>query len=268
MTTHLLRAGTDDHSEVLEYLERDHLVNTFAIADIVHYGWESAFQEVYLQREESVIGVFVKYRDTLIIAGSPGSLDGAAVTDLIIRMRVSRVMGLAANLKRVDEFLPSHSEPNYFRTRLLYQPQPTSVPKVIPGLRFAQQADAARIHAFLQSDATTKALYPDPVMIVNRLRIGEGVHLLVERRGEIVAHANTAASTKRSAMIGGLLVAPDFRCRGMATGLVAYLSDCLHKGGQTPCLMSNHPTESSLFANEGFLPLADWAMIDLKCSLR
>lgn len=61
-------------------------------------------------------------------------------------------------------------------------------------------------------------------MIADRIRNNDGIHLMLERDGEIVSHGNSTAGAGRTVMLGGVGTAPAFRGRGYASEIVSALS--------------------------------------------
>lgn len=261
----LHRSNVENQEQLLEYLSRDPLVNTFAIADVSFYGMESAFQDVYFQQDEhGYQGVYVRYCSTIIVAADPKTIDPQAISSLI-DAQTTTIMGPARTIRNLRNWLQAHRFTPQFTASNLYQlPDPLSSSRPQIPIRTATEEDVLQIHRFLQSIPELRSLYPDPRMIVNRMRSGEGVHVIVENEaGEIIAHGNTAATTEYAAMIGGVGVSTKFRRRGIATEIVSFLSGLIQNSRRTPCALSAQPPGHSIFDSLGFHHLIDWGILTL-----
>lgn len=264
----LRRSTVDDQEQLLEYLSRDPLVNMFAIADVSYYGTDSAFQDVFFQQDRhGYQGVYVRYCSTIVVAADSAAIDPQAVSDLI-EPQTATIMGPASAVRKLGNWLQKQRFAPQFTASNLYQlPDHVDSARLPVPIRTATEEDATHIHQFLQSIPELRSLYSDPRMIINRMRSGEGVHVIVENEaGTIIAHGNTAATTKYGAMIGGIGVSPEFRRRGIATEIVSYLSGMIQNSRRTPCALSAQPPGHSIFDSLGFRHLVDWGVLNLTSS--
>ena len=85
-------------------------------------------------------------------------------------------------------------------------------------------------------------------MIADRIRNNDGIHLMLERDGEIVSHGNSTAGAGRTVMLGGVGTAPAFR---------AVLAE-----GKKPCVFCGRGPEENLFDRLGFRTVGGWATLE------
>ena len=128
--------------------------------------------------------------------------------------------------------------------------------------RRAEPADAGRIHRFLQSLPEFTSLYASGEMIADRIRNNDGIHLMLERDGEIVSHGNSTAGAGRTVMLGGVGTAPAFRGRGYASEIVSALSRAVLAEGKKPCVFCGRGPEENLFDRLGFRTVGGWATLE------
>ena len=73
----------------------------------------------------------------------------------------------------------------------------TNFEKPMANLRIAKLDDVDDIYQFLMSFPEFVAPYGEKAMIVNRITNNEGIHVLFEENGKIIAHGNSAAKTEK-----------------------------------------------------------------------
>ena len=127
----------------------------------------------------------------------------------------------------------------------------------------AEEKDVDRIYDFLMRIPQLRNMYGQKQMISNRIVSGEGEHIFLAEDGEIVAHANSAASTKWSCMIGGVGTAPQWRHRGLGHEIVSVLAGRALEKGQTPVLFSEKEEEENLFCDLGFHRIGQWGVLKI-----
>lgn len=101
------------------------------------------------------------------------------------------------------------------------------------GLRKAGPCDADAIYAFLQQIEGFAAMYASKEMLVQRLDSDDGIHLVLEAGGHILAHANSTVATRQTVVLGGVATRADMRGRGFASAVVSELCRCMQAKGRS-----------------------------------
>lgn len=257
----VIQANAEHHGLIMTFLQREAVYNTFLISDIQSHGYDKDYQQVHLSLDHrgACRGVYLRYFNNLILAGDATEEDAPFIVSLA-DSRVETVMGKAGAVAPVEARLSApHS---YARKELLHLPDGQQLTADLPA-RTASLSDVERVHAFLMSITEFQQIYAAKDMIKNRILNKEGQHLYLERDGQIIAHANSAAGTEHTCMLGGVAVAPKHRGQGLAKGLVSTLCRGLLAEGKTPCPFSEVPREQSLFAAIGFKKIGDWGVVAL-----
>ncbi|MEG1878496.1 MAG: GNAT family N-acetyltransferase [Pseudoflavonifractor sp.] len=247
---------------LVRFLERDAVYHTFILSDMLHYGFQAPFQQIYMQTSPGgdCTGVFLRYYHNLILAGEAPGAEFPALWALV-GGQVSTVMGKAALVQGLQE--ACDLKPWSLAVKDLY-----ALPggeHLLPPLPAAEEADLENvdaIHDFLMQVPQFRALYGEKAMIENRIRQGDGRHLTLTQNGQIAAHANSAAGTELACMVGGVAVAEALRGRGLGHQIVSELCRRLRAGGQTPCLFSDYPPSRSLFCDLGFEKVGTWGVLE------
>ena len=170
-------------------------------------------------------------------------------------------MGRGELVKQVLDYLDSTW--NMVESNLYVQPIPVQIlEKPMANLRIAKLDDVDAIYQFLMSFPEFVAPYGEKAMIVNRITNNEGIHVLLEENGKIIAHGNSAAKTEKSCMLGGICVDPAYRGNGYAQKVLSVLSEYIHREGKMPCIFAPADSEYSIFEKTGFEIYGTWAVVN------
>lgn len=250
-----------DRGTLRAFLNEKPVYHTFILSDLEMYGFDKDFQAIYMQEEqESCIGVFLRYFHNLILAGDTQKLDHEGVCRLVGR-EITTIMGKAEIVETVTRYLGRLTKLTY--NNLYIHKGVTEAKCDIGEVRLADLDDVDRIYRFLMEFPEFKDLYSDKKMLDNRMKSGEGIHLLIERDGEIIAHGNSAASADLTCMMGGICVKEEYRRRGYAKKILQALSGEIHKQKKLPCIFSPANQEHSIFSELGFEIYGNWGVAQL-----
>lgn len=252
----------EQKSVLLSYLEQEAKYNTFLISDIQHYGFDKPYQQIYvnLGPDSQFVGVYLKYYGNLILAGETSGLDLPFLVDCISQ-GVDTIMGKASLVQSVVEALPMKYD---FTIKTLLSIDKTD--KLQPPSSLIQTAglnDVDDIYSFLMGIPSLRQSYANKDMLINRIKSGEGTHLFIKQGGKIIAHANSAAQTRKSCMLGGLGVATPYRNKGLGTSLIAALSRKSLAAGRTPCVLTEASADHSLFTRLGCEEIGKWGIAEI-----
>lgn len=256
----MIRKCSDkDYHVLMHYLEHEPVYHTFIIADIARYGFDKDYQTVYMQEaEEGCCGIFLRYYNNFIVAGDTGAIDfqeaGSLVTD-----EITTVMGRAELVSHICSGLDRDYE---YEQKALYtyegrerRAAPQGEP---PAIRQAGLGDVDRIHGFLMGIPQLRPLYTQKAMIENRIRSGEGIHVIMEKDSEIIAHGNSAACADLTVMLGGIGVSPQYRRKGYASRIMERLCREIQKGNRIPCIFAGDEVSRALCEKTGFVKYGSW----------
>ncbi len=248
--------------KLLAYLEQQPLINTFLLADIEKYGFNQPFQQVWLEEKNGALqAVYLRFYQNIIVYSHCNHLDAEFVQLLIEQFDILLVMGRGADMDCLSSLEHGnwslvkkgfYSMPNDY---LL--PEPTALP-----LRTADCGDVDLIHNFLCGIEGFAAMYASRDMLYDRIHSGDGIHLLYEKNGKLISHANSTTPSRYGAILGGVATAPEVRHMGHASAVVVALSRQILSLGLQPCVLSAAPSGQNLFESIGFTRVEDWNTIE------
>lgn len=244
-------------------LAADPVANTFLIADIDHFGFESGFQKVWL--DEAAGAVYLLYYDNLALyAPKPEAVNAAFAAKTAREHSAACVMGRLETVAPLAALLPGMALRDEVFCALDAGQAPRATPAMLAAAGEAQKAapaDADEIHAFLGGFAELAGKYASKEMIAARLAGADGLHLVIRRGGRIAAHGNTAAATAYATMIGGLAAAPEHRGEGLGGGVALALCRRIMAAGARPAALCSAKAYAGFAARLGFKQLCRWGML-------
>lgn len=253
-----------DHKDtdiLMEYLLKEQILNTFIIADIEIYGYDKEFQQVYMNLNKSgaCTDVVLRFHNNLILSGAKETMDFNFVATLLTD-DINNIMGEGELVLGFKEEMDI--EGNYIEKKM-YTLDNTE--KLIPHseIQIATLSDVDNIYDFIMTHEEINFLYKNKDMITNRISSGEGMHLIMKREGEIIAHTNSAAGTNVSAMVGGVSVKKEFRNIGLGKAIVSEICKYIIEDKKQPCLFSAQERDHNLFLELGFEEYKKWGTLGL-----
>ena len=250
----------------MDYCLAEPNINLFILGDIKNFGFESPIQDVWYQtRQGKISGVALRHHDNLIIYSQKLNMDFQDVTQLLKIRKIRIISGKGIVLDRLLPFLQN----SYIRREMQFC-ELANVENVLKETRevfVATEADAMEIaEAYGQIEEFT-GLYASDVsqryeQIINRIRSKEGIHMGFKVNGKIVSHANSAAETTVSGMLGGIMTLPEYRNRGLASKVVSALCKDLGQRGKSACLFHSNPNAGRIFNRLGFQDTNKWVIVE------
>lgn len=252
-----------DYDKLMNYLEKDAVIHTFIISDIEIYGFDKPYQKVYINEDENNIckSVILRYYNNLIISGEDKWIDIEFIEKIIISQGIKNIMGSADLVKKLYD---SNQEAYIYSEKLFYTMSNDLKLKDCSDVSKAELGDADDIYNFLMSIDEIKGMYSEKSMLLNRISSNEGEHFYLKDGDRIIAHANSAATTKYTSIIGGISVAKDLRGNGYGKKIVSAVCKSIVEKSITPCTFGPSYEEHNLLIDIGFRPYKKWATMAVK----
>lgn len=260
-----------DYDVLMDYLKKEQILNTFIISDLDNYGFDKEFQVTYMDTDSTGTcnAVALIFHNNLIISGSVTTMDYQFLMTLLTP-KINNIMGEGELVEAFSQYLDkqnwksadSNNERRYLEKVMYTLVNGVKLEKVV-GIQKATLEDVDAIHSFIMGIPEINFLYKEKSMISNRISSGEGVHLFIKEKGEIIAHANSAAGTNISSMLGGVSVAQEYRDVGYGKKVVSAVADYILEQRNTACLFSKGEEEHNLFITLGFKPYKKWGTLGL-----
>ena len=261
------KATEQNRAEINNYLNTDAEINTFLLADILHYGFESDFQEVWISYKNGKMnGVILRYSADYLFYTRAGISDFEPVTNFLLEQSPASIH-MRGEL--ADTFLPYLSEYNKHSMTLCRLDDFTLLSEHSEAAQLAATSEALEIaEQFFKIDELTELYMYDAdtlaEIIRNRINSGEGLHMYIRNGGEIAAHGNIGAMAEKSAFINAVFTLPQFRGRGYAKTIVSALCRYLLERGKTPVLSFDNPDAGRLYYKLGFKQFDRWVIFTRK----
>jgi uncharacterized protein len=222
------RATNDDKKAILDKLSKEISKNIYLYIDIYKYGVNSDFIKVWVQRKNNDINLVVmKYYDSFQLYATDDVTDYTSAIDLIMLYKPSMISGHSDIIHNIYPFVNSFYEEKFgYVLAQKYSNEISNV--VVPEL--AKEQDMEEIANLICSDIGIGKHYnPDELknQFIERYNNKMGRNYIIRRNNKIVAHLATYAEAPNVAVIGGLIVSPEFRGLGYAKILKTYLYNLL-----------------------------------------
>lgn len=229
------------------------------LADIADFGFDETFQTVYIDEEQGKIrGVYLCFYANFLLYCKKNEVNTEFLEQLFSMYTPDVIMGNTEDVRKVQWVLSDYT----MESRGLYQfchpeelaAETTEIQKAVP-------EDVDDIFAFLQSIPELKHLYTSKQMIADRIGKNCGTHYIVRENGNIIAHANSAAESEFTTMIGGVSTADAYRGKGLAGQIVSKLCRDIQERGKQPTLFSIQGEENNLYSRIGFRKIGEWGTL-------
>ncbi|MBZ9685856.1 GNAT family N-acetyltransferase [Clostridium estertheticum] len=265
----MLTKATEKHRElIMNYCLAEPNINLFIIGDIENFGFETDFQEVWIQTlGHKLVGVVLRYHDNFIIYSKDLDLE---INEIEILLSTRDVNIISGKLTVIDLFYPVVK--SKYSKRDMYFCQLLDISKLIEDtseVETAESIDAMEISLAYEQIEEFSGLYSSGIdsrykQIASRIKTKEGVHMFIKKDGKIVSHGNTTAETSVSAMVGGILTIPAYRKQGLSSKIISALCQNLFLKGKSACLFFDNPEAGEIYHKLGFRNIDNWAILGRK----
>lgn len=262
----MLTKGTkEDRSRILQYCMSEPSINTFIIGDIETHGFETDFQEVWMQTQsDHITGIVLRYHDNYIIYSEKLDMDYGEIVDLLRSSQGNIISGK----RSVMEPLPILLGEDFTKKELFFCElnDPSEISLDTLEVKIATLSDAREISIAYGEIPEFEGLYSsDPEQryhqIANRMESGEGIHMIIRKGDRIVCHGNTTAETTASAMIGGIFTLPEFRKAGLASKIISALCKNLLDQKKSVCLFYDNEDAGRIYQRLNFKVIENWTIL-------
>lgn len=225
------RAVEADKVIIIKELEKDILNNVYMYIDILTYGLDNDFMDVWVCREENEIKqIVLKYYDSFQVYVAEGEYCYTDILKLILEYQPAMVSGKADIIEKL--YSKSNELSKLYKETygvVLIQPY-VKLDKNIFSPELASKNDMEEIAQLICSDEGIGGHY-DPVdlrdQLIRRYEDKTGRNYVIRKDGKIVAHYATYAEAPGIAVMGGLIVSQEYRGKGYARLLHSYLANTL-----------------------------------------
>ncbi len=204
-------AEEKDRERILQYIREDLQDCVYLYIDIMNYGIATENMKVWFQEKaETIRLVVMKYYDSFQVFSREDDFDVAAVTALLEEYPVAMVSGKKSMIEQLEKRCSDY-EATYGAVFVMdrYRKVKTEVT-----VEEATDADAPEIASLICSDKEIGGHYtPDGLaaQLAERINTRTGRSYIIRDKGKIAAHSATYAEAEGIAVVGGTIIAEEYR---------------------------------------------------------
>ncbi|HJA66134.1 hypothetical protein B5F07_07350 [Lachnoclostridium sp. An169] len=270
----LKKCGNRDEQMLTEYLGAEKEYNTFLLADLKTYGFDSECQDVWMDWEDGrCTCVYLRFYNNLLVYSREGALNPESMEYILKNCQIFVIMGKSGLLSEMgavfgDRYKSSSKQlyrlgtrENLCGTDRRERQQESADHEEHCSVVQAGLEDVDDIYEFLGSIPQIRGLYRSKDMIRDRIASRDGTHLIIRRGSRIVSHGNSTTGSDDTVMIGGVATDPAHRRNGYASMVVSRLAEMILEQGKIPCLFSGEGAHA-FFERLGFESLGGWMTLE------
>lgn len=217
-------AKQKDVGRILEYLESDLGNCIYLYMDIRKYGLDSKYIRVWINEEEQITTVVMRYFDSLQIFADKHNADMKGIEELAIKEKVQMISGekcLIDRLRNCKEIENDYEAKDGWVFQLEnYRVFPSEeIEKGLP-------EDCQEIADLICMDEGFAGNYDAKnlaLQLRERMQTSMGRSYIIRKNGKIIAHIATFAEDMGIAVTSGLVVHPEYRNYPYGTVMESYL---------------------------------------------
>ena len=258
------------NSQLCDLLRKEQLQNPYLYIDVNTYGFDGENIHTYLLRQDQqiVLVIYQYYNSLQLLVNNQTPPNGIALQNLanfLDSKKSIMVSGLTSIITSLKSYLCGYRQVNGHLFQ--YQAQVTFAKESFP-FRWAQTPqEFNRLATFISTDPDIGSHYTVAQLthqLVERHEKYGCQNVFLEKDGQIIAHGGTYASYKDVAVIGGILTDPSQRGKGIARGLVSFLSEqCIVRFKQQPVLYCYNPALFRFYNTCGYQIIYNCAKLEL-----
>lgn len=252
--------STSNISEIENLLSKDFMQNPYLYVDVNTYGFQGENIHTYLIRESNKIQLIIyQYYNSLQlwinrdIKFTESLLK--EIAQFVIANKPVMISGLTSLITDLKTYLPFYKQTDGYLFE--YQNDFKLDLTNLPSFKLAHtQQDFEHLAAFITSDSDIGSHYTVTQLtkqFLERHQKYNCQNIFLEEDGRVIAHVGTYACYGDLVVIGGLLVAPNQRGKGVARKLMTFLSyQCVQCFYQKPVFYCYIPSLFKFYESCGY----------------
>lgn len=204
-------AEEKDREKILQYLREGMQDCIYLYIDIMNYGIATENMQVWFKEKDGEISLVVmKYYDSFQIYSAADTFDAEAVAKLLKEYPVMMVSGKKSMIEQLEKQCPDY-ETTYGAVFLMDRYRQIESPVEITE---ATAADTLEIAELICTDNEIGGHYtPEGLaaQLAERIDTRTGRSYIIRHAGKIVAHSATYAEADGIAVVGGTIIAEEYR---------------------------------------------------------
>ena len=237
------------------YLNQDPAMNLFFIGDIANFGFDTDFQHIFAEEDQSGFqAVYLIYHRNLCLQSRDGKINEEAVAMLLRDYPITTVNGEPSLLK--SSLFSAFSDINLCRLASLKSRAEETGDFAVETLGLRDVPEALHL---------TELCFPGTERNEDearkKLESHAGRMYGIRENGRLVSLAQSTAECDTLAMVVGVCTAEHARGKGYASACVAKLSNDLLSERKCPCLFYSNPAAARIYQKLGYRDAGQWAVL-------
>ncbi len=259
-------ASQEDKERIISTLSEHMTDNIYLYIDIQVYGIKKNFIKVWIEEKNSIIiKIILKYYNSfqIFITGKHDK-EYEDIIKLILDYKPAMISGKSESIKCIYHNVKNNYSENY--GKFLEQICETEI-NFNTIIEFATISDMKEIAKLICMDKGIGGHYTVPELeqqLVNRLINNIGRNILIRKDNKIVAHYATYAEAPGIAVMGGLIVHPDYRGNSYGKLLHIFLSNTLIKENKRVFLFCHDMDILKMYLKLGAKVCSDYGKLTIK----
>ncbi|MDF2947239.1 MAG: GCN5-related N-acetyltransferase [Bacillales bacterium] len=260
------KLSKNDHEQTLNFLLDETIANLFIIGDILAFGYDEEFQELWgdFDDDNSLRGLLLKYHSNFI-PYAKGDFDIEGFAKIILELKPNLenmyMIGKPEITEQFEKFdaVPGNEK---IESYLCEYTEKISEPINFEGI-VIKKGGLADIPRILELRKTIECFDIHDGMLASmelNFKSGTARHFYIEDNDKIVASVSTSAENKYGATIVGVQTNKNYRNRGYASALMTKLITELDNEGKKVGLFYYNPVAGSIYKKLGFRDISKWNM--------
>ncbi|MCM3718652.1 GNAT family N-acetyltransferase [Fictibacillus phosphorivorans] len=257
----IIKADQTLHEKIMNYLSDEPALNLFIIGDIENFGYETDFQDIWVDQDEAgeLQGVLLRYMGNYL-PYSKGAIHAEGFSEIISKDKNYEM--LSGKKEITEQFRPYVT---FNRTKEMYfaELKDDSLLNKNRSREGIQQATIQDVDSLLELKKQIKEFTIRETArhsLEQALKTKTGRTYFMKDENIIVSCASTTAENSLSAMIVGVCSHPEKRNQGLATACMEAVCQDVLSEGKTLCLFYDNPKAGSIYKRLGFKDIGIWSM--------
>ncbi|MEG0176210.1 MAG: GNAT family N-acetyltransferase [Anaerorhabdus sp.] len=237
-----------DRANIMEYLDKDRVLNLFFVGDIDNYGFDQDFQKIFVDEDNNRIkAVYLIYRDSFLMCSYTKEIDEKFVHKIIEEYDIRNINGEQSVVDTIN--LDGMDNDDCYFCKMTKKPNTHDL-----------DVEIATMDNVEEVNQLVELVFNTTSSIEDNLKYKTGRTYYIKKDGKIVSVASSTAETVGLAMIVGVATLPEYRGLGLASKIVEKLCSDLLDEDKIPCLFYNNPAAGRIYHRIGFEDIGRWAL--------
>lgn len=250
----MILACNADKPKIIDAIKDQKITYAYLYIDLLNEDLETGNVCAWLNvNRDRISQVVINYHDSFQLYSDPYYSDLDELLALVHEHHPLMISGIRMLIERVFPLIGQGYAVSY--GKVLVQPLANKKQsKCELMIETATRRDMSEIACLICSDASIGGHYRKKDLekqLEERSRESKGRNLVIRAKDTIIAHYATYAEAQDIAVMGGLIVKPEYRGQGFAHSLHSKLTEILLSEGRTPILFCTDPDTVKMYERLG-----------------